>query len=179
MRESSRLSGLQHWTERHLGHIGAFERSQQLHFERRTAILLCAEYLSAELYQIGQSSGRPQVIQNISEKGQSAFRKYLDQVSNRSEVASVNSFLAEELGRGALTVPKRNKYGNIQIESKPNSADVLLDDDPEIVAKTKITLILLVGNHQVRCSKPPLREFTASITIESGKTVTVACEMRK
>jgi hypothetical protein len=156
-----------------------FQRARELRPNLKTAVNLCAEYLVAEQYQRTHNPDDAGILQRLTRDGQKAFRKYLDAIATNTAVPSVDSFLAEEIGRGALTVPRRNRYGTVQVDSTPHGADVNVDDDSDVAGTTRILLIVMIGQHEIHCAKKGFRSSTVRVVVQSGKTATAACAMAK
>ena len=159
------------------GTLTDFERRREVRFDASASVKVCADYLVAEHYQLTRNSEITSVQLHL--RGQKALAKYLDEIASKEEVASVSAFLAEELGKGALTVPRRNRYGAVQLDSVPRGADVTVDDSKDVTATTLAKFILITGHHQLFCQKTGFDTATVPIDVISGKPATATCALKK
>jgi hypothetical protein len=159
--------------------VQKFQQANDVTFEKTAVIAILSDYLRAEEYQVKQVAG-PKMAASVREKGQVALANYLNEIMVKEKVVSMDSFLAEELGKGAAAVPRRNKYGRLNVGSEPEGAKVYFDDGQDPVAeRTNTGVIMTAGTHRVRWNKDGYRECTNSVLVESGQTKNISCRLAR
>lgn len=155
-----------------------FQTTNKVQIDPKAAMALSTEYLVAEHYQIVHSEQSAESAERVKNGGQRAFKDFLQATMKDDEVDTVDVLFARELGKEAMSVPERNRYGRISVDSVPRGASITLDDEADVIASTAATIIVLTGKHRVHCEETGLKQVVHEVDVAPNGLTTVMCSWK-
>jgi len=136
-------------------------------------IEILSDYLLAERRYLS----RNRTESEVRSAGLFALPSYLDQIRTKDEIMGIGIHLGSALNIRFMAYPSKNKYGRLKVDSIPDKAEIYIDE--KFIDNSDKTFILAIGEHSLKVKKSDYKDIMRDITIESGKQLSIKCELLK
>lgn len=154
--------------------LSEWENVHNMNLSESTELILLVDYLNSEKEFI--NFGEPQ--EKVKEAGYEAINSYLDSIISAPVVEPMDFKMDKLMGTEYSMVSSiQNKYGNIEITSVPDKADVYFDEN--FCGQTNDRWVIVIGDYSVSIRKEDYHSHNAKVSIKIGENPPIHCELEK